>query len=77
MTRVVIAAVVALAALAIIAAGITWVYRAGQAAIKAETLGKAVVLVQQRDKLNTNVRNATAEDICARLGGKTVNGECI
>lgn len=50
----------------------------GREAARAETLKKGVELVQERDKLNVQVRNATASDICARLGGHTdENGDCI
>lgn len=50
----------------------------GREAARAETLKKGVELVQERDKLNVQVRTATAADICARLGGRTdENGDCI
>jgi len=49
----------------------------GRAAERAETLARGVELVQERDRLNTTVRNATAEDICRQLGGRTVDGECL
>lgn len=50
----------------------------GRAAARAETLKKGVELVQQRDKLNVQVRNASAADICRKMGGHTdENGDCL
>lgn len=72
---VIMAGVVALAI--IIAAGAKSVYDAGRQAARVETLEKAVDLVQERDKLNVKVRNATADDICRRLGGRVLeDGTC-
>lgn len=57
--------------------GVWKVYQAGRASARVETLEKAVDLVQERDRLNVKVRNATADDICRRLGGVVLeNGEC-
>ena len=51
-------------------------YDEGRAVERAETLKRAVELVKQRDKIDASLKKATPVDICARLGGRTVNGEC-
>ena len=61
----------------LISLGLKSIYDAGHQAARVETLEKAVDLVQERDKLNVKVRNATAADICRRLGGRMLeDGEC-
>jgi hypothetical protein len=74
--------IVAIAVAIVIVAGLIMLgaksaYDAGHQAARVETLEKAVDLVQERDKLNVTVRNATAADICRRLGGRMLeDGEC-
>lgn len=63
--------------LSLIGAGVLWFTNIVIKAERAETLGKAVDLVQERDRLNVKARNATADDICRRLGGVVLeDGTC-
>lgn len=74
MTKYIIAVIVVIA---MIGAGVVWLTHIIVQAERAKTLGKAVELVQERDKLNVKVRNATVSDICFRLGGHMLeDGTC-
>lgn len=77
MTKIIVYAAVAIAVLGAIGAYSAKLYNDGIQAERQAQLKKSIELVKERDKLDTTLRNATAADICRRLGGKTVNGECI
>lgn len=65
--------------LAVLAVGsvFAWIYDKGIQAERTAALTKGVELVKERDKLNVQVRNATAADICRRLGGVlSDDGQC-
>jgi len=73
MTRHAIAIIIILA---LIGGGVLWLTNIIIKAERAEVLETAVDLVKERDELATTLRTATDEDICNRLGGKTVDGVC-
>jgi len=63
--------------LSLIGGGVIWLTSIIIKAERAKALQAGVELVQERDKLNVKVRNATAGDICRRLGGVMLeDGEC-
>lgn len=61
--------IIGVAAFAILSGLFFKIYSAGVQSERTASLTKGVELVKERDKLNTQVRNATASDICRRLGG--------
>lgn len=65
--------IVGFAAFVIISGLIFKIYSMGVQSERTASLTKGVELVKERDKLNTQVRNATAADICRRLGGTYSN----
>jgi hypothetical protein len=77
MTKLIIYAAIAVVVLGAIGGFAAKLYNDGVQAERQAQLKKSIELVKERDKLDITLRNATAEDICRRLGGKTVNGECI
>ena len=65
-----------LAVVALIGAGVVWLTSIIIQAERAKTLQVAVEKMVERDKVKKIVRDATAEDLCRLLGGKSIDGAC-
>lgn len=62
--------------LSLIGAGVLWLTNTVIQAERAKTLQVAVEKMVERDKVKKIVKEASEEDLCRLLGGKTIDGAC-